>query len=174
MTEAPMNEKMLAREPSEEMVQAALTAPRSERTAAATNSVDRQMGLAHDIYRAMFDAAPDRTPAGEASDIKPGDATDAEMGRACRKWNIGTPERLAAIMLTRPQASLTASPPPASDEAVERAAADAVRSLVGDLIYTDVSTEAEYTEVCDSASRAIAQALASAGLLYPGPSKETP
>jgi len=35
------------------------------------------------------------------STIKDGDASDAEMGQACRKFNIGTPERLAEVMASR-------------------------------------------------------------------------
>lgn len=56
------------------------------------------------------------------SDIHSGDASDAEMGRACRKWNIGTPERLAEVMLER--SALREPAPPASGAVGQEAVAE--------------------------------------------------
>lgn len=54
-----------------------------------------------DYFSGLRQPARDTVPADRASDMQPGDASDAEMGRACRKFNIGTPEKLAEIMLDR-------------------------------------------------------------------------
>lgn len=51
-------------EATEAMAMAGATAPRSGATDAAKNTLDRQLGLATDIYRAMLSAAP--TPTGAA------------------------------------------------------------------------------------------------------------
>ena len=90
-------------------------------------------------------------------------------------------------VLSRTPAGEGVSPPPASDEAVERAARtiyDATTRFDGDHVGTHLSRSyivdgsahdvASLRSIVMSMCEDAAQALASAGLLYPGLSKERP
>ena len=119
MTEAPVKEKMLAREPTATMIDAVVPVAMSmetqgaeadaERARLATVRAEPERRRVAAIFRAMFDAAPDRTPAGEAvawlsamddgtTDATTKPDTAADWRRYGRKVEP----------LTRPQASLTA------------------------------------------------------------------
>ncbi len=117
MTEAPMNEKMLAREPTEAMIEAAAASK-----GWGPDEFDGAVIHPAIIWQAMFDAAPDRTPAGEGPHemfehfvqeaISNSPEPLQELGKFLADrldeddWK--TADRLLLAAATRPQASLTA------------------------------------------------------------------
>lgn len=80
------------------------------------------------LVRRLAPTAPVEASGSErTSDMMDGDASNEEMGRACRKWNVGTPERLSEALLERAELKAALRPQPSGE--TREAVAEAQREL---------------------------------------------